>query len=88
MTTQVFKLEKITCPSCVSHLEAMEDDLDGVDRVDVNYKKQHMQVAFDEDKLSVEKIVAAVGAMGYVAKPDSDAGYNEKKGAPWKRLFR
>ena len=88
MTTQHFKLQNISCSSCVMHLEAMEDDLDGVKKVDVNFKKQTMAVEYQEEVLSSEDIVQAVSAMGYVATPEAPDNNSDKKGSPWNRLFR
>lgn len=47
----------------------MEEDLDGVCKVDANLKRQTMAVSYDESVLSVQGIVAAVCRMGYTAIP-------------------
>lgn len=47
------------------HLEGLEDELPGMERISASYKKQIMEVEFDETKLSVEAIIAAVNAIGY-----------------------
>ena len=44
---------------------ALEDELPGVERISASYKKQVMEVDFDETKLSVEEIIAAANAIGY-----------------------
>lgn len=88
MTTQHFKLQNLSCSSCVMHLESMEDDLAGVKKVDVNFKKLTMQVEYSEDTITTEGITQAVSAMGYIATPETQANNNDKKGSPWNRLFR
>ena len=88
MTTQHFNLQKISCPSCVMHLEAMEDDLDGVETVDVNFKRQTMKVSYREDVITPSGIAQAVIDMGYTATLDTTAHNNDKKGSSWKSLFR
>jgi len=88
MTIQHYKLQNISCSSCVMHLEAMEDDIDGVEKVDVNFKKQTMAVEYTEDTITVEDISLAVSAMGYVATPETGDNNINKKGSPWNRLFR
>ena len=61
----VFRVPDMLCPNCAMHLEGLEDDLPGVKRVSASYKKQAMEVEFDETKLSVEQIIGAANARGY-----------------------
>jgi copper chaperone CopZ len=51
------------------HLEGLEDELPGVKRITASYKKQTMEVDFDENKVSVEQIIAAANAIGYHPEP-------------------
>ncbi|MBW4061679.1 heavy-metal-associated domain-containing protein [Candidatus Saccharibacteria bacterium] len=85
MATQQFELKNISCSSCVIHLEGMEDDLDGIEKIDVNFKKQMMKVDYDQDKITPDHIVSAVTKMGYGAIPVETT---DKKGSSWSRLFR
>lgn len=87
-TTQHFKLDKLSCASCVMHLEAMEDNLDGVQKVDVNFWRLTMEVEYSATQLTPEGIVAAVAAMGYVATPETTVSYKQEKGSLWNKLFR
>ncbi len=61
----VFRVPDMQCPNCAMHLEGLEDDLPGVKRVSASYKKQVMEVEFDETKLSVQQIIGAANALGY-----------------------
>ncbi len=61
----VFRVPDMQCPNCAMHLEGLEDDLPGVKRVSASYKKQIMEVEFDETKLSVQQIIGAANALGY-----------------------
>jgi len=61
----VFRVPDMQCPNCAMHLEGLEDDLPGVKRVCASYKKQTMEVEFDETKLSVAQIIGAANARGY-----------------------
>jgi len=70
------------------HLEGMEDDLDGVQKVDVNFKKLTMKVEYLEEAMTPEGIVQAVSAMGYIATPETLANNSDKKGSSWKNIFR
>jgi copper chaperone CopZ len=71
----------------MAHLEALEDDLIGVTKVNVDFKRQQMTVEFEEEAQSSEGIARAVADMGYVAVMVEN-GNNVDKEALWKRLFR
>ncbi len=88
MTSQSFRLENLSCPSCIMHLEAMEDDLAGVKKVEADYKRHTMRVEYEETDQSPDGIVAAVAAMGYVAIPVASADNNKKEHSKWTKLFR
>ena len=62
---KVFRVRDMECPNCAMHLEGLEDELPGVERISASYKKQLMEVEFDEAQLSVEQIIAAANAIGY-----------------------
>jgi copper chaperone CopZ len=87
MTTQHFKLENLSCPSCVMHLEAMEDN-PGITKVDANFKKQTMKVQYDETIATPGEIVKLVSEMGYVAIPHQTSDNNKQGGSRWTKLFR
>jgi copper chaperone CopZ len=53
------------CPACNIHLEGLEDDLPGIVFIQANYKKQRMDVEFDEAQIQLDKIRAAVVELGY-----------------------
>lgn len=61
----MFRVPDMECPNCAMHLEGLEDDLPGVKRVTASYKKQTMEVEFDESRLTVAQIIAAANALGY-----------------------
>jgi copper chaperone len=62
MTFRVLDME---CPNCAMHLEGLEDELPGIKRINASYKKQIMEVEFDEVKISVDQIVKAANKIGY-----------------------
>ncbi len=62
---KVFRVRDMECPNCAMHLEGLEDELPGVERISASYKKQLMEVEFDEAQLTVEQIIAAANAIGY-----------------------
>ena len=65
MTRVTFTIPNMHCPACVMHLEELEDELEGVLSVKANYKKQRMDVEYDEDQINEQTIRAAVKELGY-----------------------
>jgi copper chaperone CopZ len=65
MVKQVFRVADMHCSNCVMRIEGLEDDLPGVQRVRASYKKQQVEVEYDETKVSDAQIVAAIQQMGY-----------------------
>jgi copper chaperone CopZ len=47
------------------HLEGLEDELAGIRHISASYRKQTLEVEFDETKLTVEQILAAANEIGY-----------------------
>jgi len=64
-----FHVPDMECPNCAMHLEGLEDELPGIKRVSASYKKQVMEVEFDEAKLTVQQIISAANAIGYHPEP-------------------
>jgi copper chaperone CopZ len=65
MTKLTFRVPDMQCPNCAMHLEGLEDELPGIKRIKASYKKQTMEVEFDETKLTVEQIIRAANALEY-----------------------
>ena len=65
MVKQVFRVTDMHCTNCVMRIEGLEDDLPGVQRVRASYKKQQVEVEYDENKVSADQIVAAIQQIGY-----------------------
>jgi len=53
------------CPSCCMQIEALEDTLPGVTRMEASYVHRSVEVEFDETRISAEQIEAAVQTLGY-----------------------
>ena len=68
---KVFTVRDMECPNCAMHLEGLEDELPGVKSISASYKKQTMEIEFDENKLSIEQIIAAANAIGYHPEPSA-----------------
>ena len=65
MVKQVFRVTDMHCSNCVMRIEGLEDDLSGVQRVRASYKKQQVEVEFDEAAVTKAQIVAAIQRLGY-----------------------
>ena len=66
---KIFTVRDMHCPNCAMHLECLEDELPGVKSINASYKKQTMEVDFDESKVSIEQIITAAIALGYHPEP-------------------
>jgi P-type Cu+ transporter len=60
------ELEGMTCAACASRIERKLNKLDGVEAT-VNYATEQAAVAYDEKRVSVDDLLAAVGSAGYRA---------------------
>jgi copper ion binding protein len=65
MVKQVFRVTDMHCSNCVMRIEGLEDDLTGVQRVRASYKKQQVEVEYDDAAVSAAQIVAAIQHLGY-----------------------
>ena len=65
MIKQVFRVTDMHCSNCVMRIEGLEDDLPGVQRVQASYKKQQVEVEYDESTVSAAQIIAAIQRLGY-----------------------
>ncbi len=65
---QTFRIPDMHCPACVMTLEGLEDTLSGIRRIAASYRKQQLEVEFDETQVSEAQITAAVAALGYTLR--------------------
>jgi len=84
-------LEGITCAACVWLNEAHLARLPGVLAAEVNYATRRARVRWDERRVRLSEILAAIAAIGYRASPyDAErfeaAAARERRSALW-RLF-
>ncbi len=68
---RIFRVPDMHCPNCSMLLEGLEDELEGIRRIAASYRKQQMEVDFDETKVTVEQIISAANAIGYHPEPVS-----------------
>ncbi len=65
MKTLLLEVKDMHCSNCTMKLQALEDDLPGVDAVDASYHSQKMKVVYDEADVTPDKIMEAVRKLGY-----------------------
>jgi copper chaperone CopZ len=65
MIKVTYQIPDMHCSNCPMHLEAIEDDLPGIQRIKASYQKGTLVVEFDESLVSEEQIKAAVYEAGY-----------------------
>ncbi|MGE5492981.1 MAG: heavy metal translocating P-type ATPase [Actinomycetota bacterium] len=70
-------LEGITCAACIWLNEQHLSRLPGVSAVDINYATRRARVRWDEARIKLSDILAAIAAIGYRAYP-YDAAKNEE----------
>ena len=63
----VLQILGMTCPSCAQGIESGLARLDGVILATVNFPAKEAIVKFDEEKVSLDKIKAAIKRGGYEA---------------------
>ncbi len=70
-------LEGITCAACIWLNEQHVGKLPGVTAVDINYATRRARVRWDDARIKLSDILAAIAAIGYRAYP-YDAAKNEE----------
>jgi copper chaperone CopZ len=68
MLKMTFKILDMHCSNCPMILESIEDDLPGIQKISASYARGTMVVEFDENKLTVAQILAAIKKKGYQAE--------------------
>lgn len=82
-----FKVSGMTCAACSAGIQKNVNKQEGVRHAEVSLMGQSMTVDFDEKKITEEKIISAVTALGYGAAPERDEEKNEE-GAPVNTALR
>lgn len=67
MSKAILTLETLSCPSCLQKIESAVKGLDGIDQdsLKVLFNSSKVKTTFDENKLSIEEIEAAIEDLGY-----------------------
>ena len=67
MTNKVLKIEGMTCAACAKAVERASKKLEGVADANVNFATEKLSVSFDESKVNIQDVQAAVEKAGYKA---------------------
>ena len=69
----------VTCPTCVTNIQAAVDALPGVDRVDVNFAAERVTVAYDPERVTPGDLRQAISSTGYrvVDRPEPGSEQTE-----------
>ncbi|KZL92895.1 heavy metal translocating P-type ATPase [Clostridium magnum] len=67
MSSRTLKIEGMTCAACAKAVERASKKLDGVNEANVNFATEKLTVNFDDSKLALTDIQAAVEKAGYKA---------------------
>ena len=66
--TSVFDVEGMTCGGCEVGLRLTVKKLDGVEEVKPSHTESEVAVTYDPEKVTTDKIQAAIEKLGYKAK--------------------
>lgn len=67
-----FDIDGMHCSSCAMSIDMDLEDLGGVVEAKTNYAKQVSEIEFDDNKISIEKILEQIEKTGYKARLKSD----------------
>lgn len=67
------KIEGMTCAACAKAVERASRKLEGVNEANVNFATEKLNISFDETKVSLPDIQAAVEKAGYKAVIESSS---------------
>ncbi len=71
MISRTLKIEGMSCAACAKAVERASKKLQGVENASVNLATEKLNINFDESKIKVEDIQAAIEKAGYKAVSDA-----------------
>ncbi|MFI8575932.1 heavy-metal-associated domain-containing protein [Rossellomorea aquimaris] len=69
MEKTLLNVSGMTCGNCVKKVEAVLNELDGVEKAKVDLENGAAKVKYDESKQSPESLSKAVSDAGYKTEP-------------------
>ncbi|VVB84656.1 putative copper-exporting P-type ATPase A [uncultured archaeon] len=71
---KIFKAKGMTCSNCEKIITKQVKKIKGVKKVDVDYATEEVQVIYDSNKTSYDKIKKAIESEGYTCEEDPGTG--------------
>lgn len=68
MKKTILNIEGMHCSSCAMNIDFDLEDLKGIKTAKTSYAKQKCEVEFDEDKITIDRVLKQVKETGYIAK--------------------
>lgn len=65
---RVFKIIGMHCTSCAMSIDGDLEDTKGVESAKTSYAKQECEVEFEEEVITIEKILKVIYKTGYSAQ--------------------
>ncbi|MGO2118836.1 MAG: heavy metal translocating P-type ATPase [Fusobacterium sp.] len=95
MANKTLKIQGMTCAACAKTVEKVSKKLEGVNEANVNLATENLNITFDENIFSEEKLKKAIEDAGYTAlnekeAPSFEENKNEKEKEVkvfWKRFM-
>lgn len=63
-----YKIPDMHCSNCVMRLDALEDELQGVNSVYSSYHKQQMVIDYNPSIINEERLIQAIVEKGYTVE--------------------
>ncbi len=82
------KISGMTCAACSARIEKKLNKLEGVTKAAVNLATEKASVEFDDQRIKITEIVAAVTGMGYGAEPEQELSGDREKEQREKEIKR
>jgi len=65
MKKVTYKMEELTCPSCIKKIEKALSKQSGVNQIKVLFNSGKVKITFDEDKASPKEYETLLTKLGY-----------------------
>ena len=65
MSTKMFQLETVSCPSCIAKIEGMLKKTKGIVESEVLFNTSRVRVNFDESVIASDDIRSRIDGLGY-----------------------
>lgn len=72
MKTAKFKLEELTCPTCINKIESVLSKTQGVRKAKVLFNTSQVKVDFDATEVSAETLAGLIEKTGYPVLSSSE----------------